>query len=117
VEHVQPTLPEQVRTSLIFYGVHSVHSLAFCSVVFCRSLFVVLSFILVIVLSVLHFGHCIVCPSFWSLYCLSLILVIVLSVLHFCHCIVCPSFWSLYCLSLFILRLLFTYSLSCSCIW
>jgi hypothetical protein len=30
-----------------------------------------LSFLLAIVLSVLFFGHCIVCPFFWPLYCLS----------------------------------------------
>jgi heme/copper-type cytochrome/quinol oxidase subunit 4 len=49
-----------------------------------------LSFLLVIVLSVLSFGQCIFCPFFWSLYCLSFLLVIVLSVLSFGHCIVCP---------------------------
>jgi hypothetical protein len=38
-------------------------------------------FFLVIVLSALLFGHCIVCPSFWSLYCLPFFLVIVLSAL------------------------------------
>jgi hypothetical protein len=35
-----------------------------------------LSFVLAIVLSVLPFGHCIVCPSFWPLYCLSFLLAI-----------------------------------------
>jgi heme/copper-type cytochrome/quinol oxidase subunit 4 len=35
----------------------------------------------------------------WSLYCLSFLLAIVLSVLSFGHCIVCPFFWPLYCLS------------------
>ena len=78
------------------------------SVVFCRSLFVLLIFFFIvcpstlyclsfnIVLSVLQhcivvLQHCIVCPS--TLYCLSFN--IVLSVLQ--HCIVCPS--TLYCLS------------------
>jgi hypothetical protein len=46
-----------------------------------------------IVLSILSFGHCIVYPFFWSLYCLSFLLVIVLSVLSFGHCVVC-SLWS-----------------------
>jgi heme/copper-type cytochrome/quinol oxidase subunit 4 len=51
-----------------------------------------LSFVLAIVLSVLSFGQCIVCPFFWSLYYLSFLLAIVLSVLSFGHCIVCPFF-------------------------
>jgi hypothetical protein len=38
-----------------------------------------LSFLLAIVLSVLSFGHCIVCPFFWPLYCLSFLLASVLS--------------------------------------
>jgi hypothetical protein len=42
---------------------------------------------MVIALSILSFGHCIVCPSFWPLYCLSFLLAIVLSVLSFDHCI------------------------------
>jgi hypothetical protein len=33
-----------------------------------------LSFLLAIVLSVLCFGHCIVCPFFWPLHCLSFLL-------------------------------------------
>jgi quinol-cytochrome oxidoreductase complex cytochrome b subunit len=45
------------------------------------------------------FGHCIVSPFFWPLYCLSFLLAIVLSVLSFGHCFVCPFFWPLYCLS------------------
>jgi hypothetical protein len=63
-------------------------------------------FFLVTVLSALLFGHCIVCPSFWSLYCLPFFLVIVLSALLFGHCIVCPSFWSLYCLPFFLVTVL-----------
>ena len=46
------TLPEHMSSPLEFIGVHVVQSLAFC-VVFCRSLFVLLSFL------------------FWPLYCLS----------------------------------------------
>jgi hypothetical protein len=49
--------------------------------------------ILAIVLFVLSFGHCIVCPFFWPMYCLSFLLAIVLSVLSFGHCIICPFFW------------------------
>ena len=62
-----------------FSEVHVARSLIFC-VVFCRSLFVFLSF------------FC------WSLYCLS-----------FCWSLYCLSFcWSLYCLSFFYLQLLIT---------
>ena len=59
VEQELLTIPKHLRLPLICCVVRVVHSLVFC-VVFCRSLFVLLSFI----------GHCIVCPSsfygFWS---------------------------------------------------
>jgi hypothetical protein len=42
-----------------------------------------LSFLLAIALSVLSFGHCIVCPFFWPLHCLSFLLASALSVLSF----------------------------------
>jgi quinol-cytochrome oxidoreductase complex cytochrome b subunit len=44
-----------------------------------------------IVLFVLSFGHCIVCPFFWPMYCLSFLLAIALSILSFGQCIVCPK--------------------------
>jgi hypothetical protein len=53
--------------------------------------------LLVIVLSILSFGHCVVYPSvFWSLCCLSFcLLVIVLSILlSFCLCVVYPYFFA-----------------------
>jgi hypothetical protein len=53
---------------------------------------------LVSVLSPLPFGQCIVCSSFWSVYCLLFLLVSVLSALPFVQCIVCSSFWPVYCL-------------------
>ena len=120
VEQELLTLPEHLNSPPGFNGVRVARSYVFC-VVFCRSLFIFLSFfLLVIVFSVLYFwslcflsftfGHCVVCP---------LLLVIVLSVLYFwslcClsftfgHCVVCPLllvivlsvlyFWSLCCMS------------------
>jgi hypothetical protein len=46
-----PTLPEQMSSPLIFSGVRFTRSLA----MFCRSLFVLLTF-----------GHCVVCPSIYE---------------------------------------------------
>ena len=74
VEQELPTFPEHMSSYPVFSGVFVARSLVFC-VLFCRSLFVPLSFffrplyclsffISAIVLSVLlYFGHCIVCPS------------------------------------------------------
>ena len=53
-EQELPTLPEHLSSTSLFSGVRVAQSLVFC-VVFCRSLFVLLSFF--------HFSHCIVCPS------------------------------------------------------
>ena len=74
IEQELHTLPEHTSSPMCFDGVRVAQSLVFC-VVFCGSLLV----LLVIVLSV-----------FWPLYCLSFLLAIVLSVLSFGHCIVCP---------------------------
>ena len=71
-------------------GVRVVRSLVFC-VVFCRSLFILLS---------LSFGHCIVVPS--SIYGLVgfVLLDLQFSVQCFVdHCLVVPFFWPLYCCS------------------
>ena len=56
-----PTLPEHMILPPIFRGCHVVQFLVLC-VVYCRSLFVLLCLV--------HFGHCIVCP--FSLYVLRL---------------------------------------------
>ena len=56
-----------------FSGVRDARSLAFC-VMFCRSLFILLSF---------SFGHCVVCPSSFG-HC-------VVCPSSFGHCVVCPS--------------------------
>jgi hypothetical protein len=50
------------------------------------------------VLSALTFGQCIVCSSFWSVYCLLFLLASVLSALPYGQCIICSSFWPVYCL-------------------
>ena len=106
------------NTPPVFKGVHVVHFLVFC-VVFCRSLFVLLTFVLSVFLrctdSDYTFG------IFWSLCCLSLcdvrfwlhlwyLLVIVLFV--FVRCTdsdyTFGIFWSLCCLSLWDVRILIT---------
>ena len=105
VEQELFTLPEHLSSLPILSGVRITRSLVLC-VMFCRSLFFLLSFffwplcylsfcLLAIVLSVLlSFGHCVICPSvFWPLCYLSFcLLAIVLSVLlSFGHCVVCLS--------------------------
>ena len=92
--------PEHLTSPLVFSGVCVTKSWVFC-VLFCRTLFIILSFFL------------------WTLYCMSLVHVvffplnIILHVLvSFCpfsfeHYIACPCFilsfflWTLYCMSLF----------------
>ena len=99
-----------------------IDSLVFC-VMFCRSLFVLLSFFFVIVLSVLLItpfvscDHCIVCSSliygFWLplLYLVTIVLSVLLwyTASDYPFCIL----WPLYCLFFFDIRLLITPFVSC----
>jgi magnesium-transporting ATPase (P-type) len=50
---------------------------------------------------------CIVCTSFWPVYCLLFLLASVLSALPFGQCIVCSSFWPVLCLLFLLASALF----------
>ena len=80
VEQVLLTLPEHLSSPPVFSGVHVTRSLVLC-LMFCRSLFVLLSFffwplcclfffdIRILITSLVSCGHCVVCSSsiygFW----------------------------------------------------
>ena len=103
VSHVEQELltrSECLRSTLVFRRVRVGSSLVFC-VVFCRSLFVPLSFFFCSLYCLSFFSWSLYCLSFsCSLYCLS----------FFSWSLYCHSFfsWSLYCLSVSDLRLLIT---------
>jgi hypothetical protein len=103
VEQVLLTLPEHLSSPPVFSGVHVTRSLVLC-LMFCRSLFVLLSFF------------------FWPLCCLFFfdIRIMITSLVSCVHCVVCSSsiygfwlppfgiLWPLCCLFFFDIRILIT---------